>query len=288
MKNEWNDWKYYLYRKAWRFDGPPHEEQKLDKEAYGNLLRMGGLMVRNTYSFDCQEETCFWYIIKDSFGDLDEFSSNERNKIRRSVKTLDFKRINLDLLKSEGWKILKSTYEDYAVSDRTMNETVFLDYLLECEKQDFDYWGVFDHDRLIGFCTVWLWTSEIWEYGLVRNQPNYKLNCCEYGLIGILPEYKHNNTYPYYGLFYKMNKYYLGEKKYRYVVDGARSITEHSQIQDFLIQNFHFRKAYCQLAVHYQWWMKIAVKLLYPFRKIIPLPRIKAILNMEAMQRGEK
>ena len=167
---------------------------------------------------------------------------------------------------------MKATYEDYAVSDRDMDETVFLNYLSDCEKQDFDYWGIFDQDQLIGFCTVWLW------------QPD----SCEYGLIGILPEYKHNNTYPYYGLFYKMNEYYLGEKKYRYVADGARSITEHSHIQDFLIQNFKFRKAYCQLAVYYKWWMKIAVNMLYPFRKIITLPRIKAILNMEAMQRGEK
>ena len=85
-----------------------------------------------------------------------------------------------------------------------------------------------------------------------------------------------------------MNQYYLQEKGFRYVTDGSRTITEHSQIQDFLIQNFNFRKAYCQLEVHYCWWMKIAVKILYPFRKIIPLPRVKAILNMEAMQRGEK
>ncbi|MBR1515058.1 MAG: hypothetical protein IJ622_12325 [Bacteroidales bacterium] len=195
-----------------------------------------------------------------------------------------FKRIGIDLLKTEGWSILKATYEDYAVSDRAMNETVFSNYLSECERQDFDYWGVFDQDRLVGFCTVWIWPSETWEYGLVGN----KLNSCEYGLIGLLPEYKHNNTYPYYGLFYNMNAYYLGEKQYRYVVDGARSITEHSHIQEYLIQNFHFRKAYCQLAVHYKWWMGIAVKMLYPIRKIITLPRVKAILNMEAMQRGEK
>ena len=280
--------KYYLYRKAWRFARPPHEEQKLSKEACNNLLSMGGLLVRNTYDFDCQEKTSFWYVIKDSFNGLDEFSSNERNKIRRAEKALAFKRIDIDLLKTKGWNILKATYEDYAVSDRDMDETVFLNYLSECEKQDFDYWGIFDQDRLIGFCTVWLWLSETWEYGLVGNKSNYKLNSCEYGLIGILPEYKHNNTYPYYGLFYKMNEYYLGEKNYRYVADGSRSITEHSHIQDFLMQNLNFRKAYCQLEVHYCWWMKIAVKMLYPFRKIITLPRIKAILNMEAMQRGEK
>jgi hypothetical protein len=263
---------YYLYRKAWRFEGAPHKEPKLEKKEWQSLLKQGGLLVRNTYNFDQSAESSFWYIIQDSFNGLDGFSSNERNKIRRSNKTLFFKRISIDLLKSEGWSILKATYEDYAVSDRAMNETVFLDYFSECEKQDFDYWGIFDQDRFIGFCTVWLWLPD----------------SCEYGLIGILPEYKHNNTYPYYGLFYNMNAYYLGEKGFRYVTDGARSITEHSHIQDFLIQNFNFRKAYCRLAIHYQWWMKIAVNLLYPFRKILTLPRIKAILNMEAMQRGEK
>jgi len=263
---------FYLYRKAWRFDGAPHEEPLLLENDWKALLKKGGLLVRNTYNFDQEKESHFWYVIKDTFQGLDDFSSNERNKIRRAVKTLTFKKVSINLLKSEGWNILQATYEDYAVSDRTMDETVFLDYLSACEKQDFDYWGIFDQEKLIGFCTVWLWLPD----------------SCEYGLIGILPEYKHNNTYPYYGLFYKMNEYYLGEKKYRYVTDGARSITEHSHIQDFLIQNFGFRKAYCQLEVHYCWWMKIAVKILYPFRKIITLPRIKAILNMEAMQRGEK
>ena len=263
---------FYLYRKAWRYDGAPHEEPHLKKEEWQALLKKGGLIVRNTYDFDFREETCFWYIVKDSFKGLDEYASNERNKIRRSNNVLTFNKISVDLLKSEGWNILKATYDDYAVSDRTMNETVFQDYLSSCEKQNFDYWGVFDDGRLVGFCTVWLWLPD----------------SCEYGLIGILPEYKHNNTYPYYGLFHQLNDYYLGEKGFRYVTDGARSITEHSNIQEFLVENFGFRKAYCQLEVHYIWWMRIAVKLLYPFRKIITLPRVKAILNLEAMQRGEK
>jgi len=262
---------YYLYRKAWRYDGPPHEETRLKNEEWKALLKQGGLMVRNTYDFDCQKETNFWYIIKDSFLGLDEFSSNERNKIRRALKELSFKKTDIELLKSEGWDILKATYDDYTVSDRNMSKDVFLDYLSSCEKQNFDYWGVFRQEQLIGFCTVWLWSPD----------------CCEYGLIGIQPEYKHNNTYPYYGLIHTLNAYYLGEQGFRYVADGARTITEHSNIQDFLISNFGFRKAYCQLEVHYNWWMRIAVKLLYPFRKTIPLRRIKAVLNMEAMQRGQ-
>ena len=109
------------------------------------------------------------------------------------------------------------------------------------------------------------------------------------GKIAVMPTYKrHSSAYPYYGLFFSLCQHYLQRVGYRYITDGSRTITEHSQIHDFLIQNFHFRRAYCQLEVHYCWWMKIAVKMLYPFRKIISLPRIKAILNMEAMQRGEK
>lgn len=263
---------FYLYRKAWRFDGAPHKEPKLEKKEWQALLKEGGLLVRNTFDFDQKEESGFWYIIQDTFHGLEDFSSNERNKIRRAEKVLTFKKISVDLLQQEGWNILEATYSDYVVTDRVMNETIFLEYLSSCKKQNFDYWGIFDQERLIGFCTVWLWLPD----------------SCEYGLIGILPDYKHNNTYPYYGLFYNMNAHYLGERGFRYVTDGARSITEHSHIQDFLIQNFNFRKAYCQLELHYRWWMKIAVKLLYPFRKIMTLPRIKAILNMEAMQRGEK
>lgn len=269
-----SDWNYYLYRKAWRFAGPPHEEQKLDDETCHNLLTMGGLMVRNTYDFDCKEETSFWNLIKDQFGGLDELTGNTRKKVRRSMEKLDFRPVCHELVKAQGFPILKATYDDYAIADRITTVQSFEAYMKECGQEEFDYWGIYDrdNDKLIGFFTVRLWA-----------------HACEYGLVAVLPEYKRKNTsYPYYGLFYTMNQYYLQEKGFRYVTDGSRSITEHSNIQTFLEEKFHFRKSYCRLAVHYRWWLKIAVTLLYPFRKIISLPRIKAILNMEAMQRGEK
>ena len=260
---------FYLYRNAWRYDGPPHQEPKLKKNEWKALLKKGGLLVRNTYDFDCADETSFWYVIKDRFGGFDELPSTERNRVRRAQKDLRFELVSPELVRKQGWSILKATYEDYAVADRKMDEQVFQQYLDHCDERLFDFWGVFDQDRLIGFCTVWLWSAD----------------SCEYGLIGILPEYKHNNTYPYYGLFYRMNEHYLAEKGFRYVADGARSITEHSHIQEELIKKYRFRKAYCHLEVHYNWWMKLAVTILYPFRKLIKMPKVKAILNMESMQR---
>ena len=265
---------FYLYRKAWRFDGAPHEEPQLQEEEWKALLKQGGLMVRNTYNFDCQKETYFWNLIKDQYGGFEELSGNTRKKVRRSLEKIAFRKVENDFIKKQGYPILKASFEDYEVRDRIMTHHTFECYMNECGKRDFDYWGLFDkeNDRFIGFFTVMLWKE-----------------ACEYGLVAVLPEYKRKNTaYPYYGLFHTMNHYYLHERGLRYVTDGARSITEHSNIQDFLIEKFRFRKSYCCLAVYYRWWMKIMVKTLYPFRKIITLPRIKAILNMEAMQRGEK
>ena len=264
---------FYLYRKAWRFDGAPHEEPKLQEREWKTLLKQGGLMVRNTYDFDCQEETCFWNLIKDHFGGLDELSSNTRSRVKKSLENLDFRLIDFSLLRDSGYPILKATFDDYSTVDRPMNQQVFEEYLQHCQSKDYEYWGVFDRNtkQFIGFCANRLWKD-----------------AAEYGIIGITPKYKHNGTFPYYGLFYCMNQYYLQEKGFLYVTDGSRSITEHSNIQKFLIEKFRFRKSFCQIAIFYRWWMKIAVILLYPFRKVISLPRIKAIFNMEAMQRGEK
>jgi hypothetical protein len=265
---------FFLYRKAWRFDGAPHEEPRLQEQEWKQLLKQGGFLVRNTFGFDGPAETHFWYVIKDGFDDLEMLSSNTRRKVRRSLEQLEFNQIDIGMLRNEGYNILKATFDDHAVDDRLLTTKTYRDYLDSCEKQTYHYWGIFDRENgnLVGFCTVWLWHD-----------------ACEIGKIAVMPTYKrHSSAYPYYGLFFSLCQHYLQRVGYRYITDGSRTITEHSQIHDFLIQNFHFRRAYCQLEVHYCWWMKIAVKMLYPFRKIISLPRIKAILNMEAMQRGEK
>lgn len=265
---------YHIYRKAWRFDGAPHKETRLEKTEWQALLKEGGLMVRNTYDFDCQEETCFWHVIKDQFGGMEELTSKTRNRIVKAFDHLEFKLIDRSIVQSQGYPILKATYEDYAVSDRAMSTEVFEEYFNRFYTKDYcDCWGIYDKadGQLVGFQVNWLWND-----------------ACQYDLIGILPKYKRNQTFPYYGLFYTMNQYYLQEKGLKYVTDGSRSVSEHSNIQPFMIEKFNFRKAYCKLEVHYRWWMKTAVNLLYPFRNIITIPSVKAILNMEAMQRGKK
>lgn len=261
---------YHIYRNAWRFDGAPHDETKLEKKEWQSLLKRGGLLVRNTYDFDCKQETNFWSIIKDHYGGLEELTSKTKNRINKSLDHLEFRLIDISLIKDFGYPILKATYEDYAVADRIMNPAIFNEYLQVYQTKKHDCWGVFDkaNGEMIGFQIIWLWDK-----------------ACQYDLIGVQPSYKRNQTFPYYGLFHIMNQYYLQEKGFLYVTDGTRSITEHSNIQPFMVEKFNFRKAYCHLAIHYKWWMRLAVRILYPFRKLIVQPQVKAILNMESMKR---
>lgn len=226
-------------------------------------------MVRNTYDFDQKEESDFWYIIKDSFGGMEEHSSNERKKIRRANKSFIYKRIDRQLIVNEGYNIVKSVNDNYVVKDRKINVAIFQELLQLWDEENNEFWGAFDikNEKFVGFAVI-----KIFDIG------------CFYDTVTIFPEYKHNATYPYYGFFYKLNEYYLGERKFKYVSDGSRSITEHSNIQPFLEHNFKFRKAYCKLKIRYKWWLGIMVRVLLPFRKIIGNRNVKAILNMHRMQ----
>lgn len=256
-----------MYRNAW-ISSPHYDRQLTDLECE-ELLCHGGWLVRNTYDFDQKGKSNFWYIIKDSFGGMDEHSKNVRNKIRRALNTIEYKRIEKQLIIEHGFDILKKVHENYVVKDRVMNEKVFKGLLEGWDESENEFWGAFDKSdgKFIGFAVA-------------------KLNDvgCFYDTVTFYPEYKHNATYPYYGIFFKLNEHYLGKRHYLYVTDGSRSITEHSNIQPFLEHCFNFRKAYCKLKLHYKWWFGIAVRMLYPFRKIIPSKSVKAVLMMHGMQ----
>ena len=262
---------YYLYRSAWRFEDVPHKERKLEEKQWRKLLKNGGLFVRNTYAFDQKEESSFWYLIKDSFTPLEGLPSKKKVKIKKAMNLFDFQIVSKKVL--YDYDFVKHYKESLDLHQEKNKQDFIDDFFYFLEQENCEYWACF--------------TKETHDFaGFAINYISD--NACDYKITCILPQYHTNAFYTYYGLFYAMNEYYLGEKHFKYVTDGSRTITEHSGIQDYLIHNFNFRKAYCQLEVHYQWWMKIAVNVLYPFRRIITFSRIKAVLNMEAMQRGEK
>ena len=257
---------FTLYKHAWLFIGQETEEPKLSKAECRKLLRKGGWLVRNTYDFDCGEETSFWNVIKDSFGGMEELSSKMRNQVRRSMANYEFRRMTRDDLIDLGYAVHKAAAEGYKIKAEVPTEQEFRDEIMNGVEND--WWGAFDKvdGHLAAFAK-----------NIVFN------NSCCYSVMKALPD--ELSRYPYYGLIYSMNQYYLEECGLRYVNDGARSVTEHSNIQPFLIQKFNFRKAYCRLNIVYKPWLAVAVKVLYPFRNAISIVSVRNLLRQEEMAR---
>lgn len=207
-------------------------------------------------------------MIKDEFEGMEEVTSKTRNCIKRALKSYDIRIVTAKEFRRIALEIYNGALATYKVKAAMVTQAD-IDRMSEAPKQE--YWGVYVKG-----------TDEA--VAVARN--TLQGECCDYSTMKCLPEALHNATYPYYGLIYEMNRYYLQEKGMRYVCDGARSITEHSNIQPFLISKFRFRKAYCHINIVYKPWMKVAVSILYPFRKHLPL-KVRSVLNMEAMRRGE-
>lgn len=263
---------FILYKGCWISKYPPHRSSYISKDECVSLLNRGGILLRNVYDWDCRDETSFWFVIKDSFSGMEELSSKMRNQIRKSLKTYDVERVSANEMLQVGFTIFQSAIENYRVKASQLTLEDFESRIRQNEKAgNVDFWCVYEKET---HKAVALAINTLHD------------DCCDYNTMKADPAYLRGSTYPYYGLIYEMNRYYLEELGVKYVNDGARSITEYSNIQPFLIDKFHFRKAYCRLQVKYQWWVGIVVKLLYPFRKLIPVLKVKSILNMEAMSRN--
>ena len=89
-----------------------------------------------------------------------------------------------------------------------------------------------------------------------------------------------------------MNNFYLNKQGFRFVNDGARSISHETNIQNFLIDKFKFRKAYCRMHVMYSLKMSIVIRLLYYLRFLficrnpIFFKKINSLLIQEEIRRS--
>ena len=258
---------YRLYKGAWIFEKDPHLEHELSADEIKSLLKQDGVMVRNSYDFDCGKETSFWYVIKDNFGGMEELSSKMRNQVKKCFKTMRVKRISARELIDKGYPVLVEASRNYKTKSALPTKD---DFRLRIENgEENEYWGCYDIE-----------SGSLVAYSM----NSVTLESCEYRTLKAVPAYQ--KLYAFYGLVYEMNRYYLSERNLQYVNDGGRTITNHSNIQPFLIEKFNFRKAYCHLSVYYVWWLKLAVTILYPLRREIKNRRIQSLLNLEAMARN--
>ena len=102
--------RYFRYRNAWLFEGAPHNETLLDKTERKAILKQGGLLIRNTYDFDCQEETSFWNVIKDSFEGMEGLTANTKSRVNKALEGLEIKLTDFSMFEQHGFEPCRSTY----------------------------------------------------------------------------------------------------------------------------------------------------------------------------------
>lgn len=245
----------------------PHASNRIETEDALKYLRRGGAFLRNAYNFDKTTNRFYWYVIKDSFGAFEELPSKVRNQVRRSLNTYNFKRVSKSEMQENGFDLFNKSRERFHDKSLFVTQEAWCKSL---EHGNLDFWiGYSKSDNMPAVFAI----NTVYD------------DYCDYNTMGISPDFP-NNTYPIYGLIYEMNRHYLEEMRLKYVLDGARSITEHSNIQPFLEDIFNFRKAYCDLQLFYKPWLGFAIKVVFPFRNWIKNRKVSALLRQEAWAGG--
>ena len=263
-----NNWRRYNYG-VFPNIAPDLEISESTEEIKSLInIRKRNFYVRWTTNFDCENETSFWYIIKDNFDGFNELSANTRSKVRRGLKKCMVRKITLEELKESGYSVYQSAYLGYSKSSSYLDEGKFKEGVNNLSS-DYELWGVFfqETNKLVAYSQNRLYSKS-----------------CEYRVIKLNPDYL--KYYTSYALIFKMNEHYLLEKKLKYVNDDARNISHQTNIQDFLEQKFKFRKAYCKLHVEYVFALKIILLFLTFTRPILNfLPaKYSAIINTLLVQ----
>ena len=251
---------------------PPHI--KIDSSGIEQKLKQyGAYFARWTSNFDCGYSTAFWYVICDKFIELDNLSRNTRNNTRRGLKRCTIKKVNNEFIINNCYFIYKAAFDNYLGHVKPKNEEDFKEeHLLYNDSKIWDFWVVYENK-----------TNKIIAY--TRNKIEY--NQCELCTTKFHPSFL-KNFYPSEALFYTMNTYYLNKKKFKYINDGARSISHRTNIQSFLIQKFKYRKAYCKLHVVYSKKIKFLIKIIYPFRFLIKHARFGLTEKLNVLITQEK
>mgnify|MGYP001177357209 FL=1 len=253
---------------------PPHIDIKetID-DILSFLIKSNAYFARWTTNFDCSEETEFWYVIKDTFEGLDELSRNTRKSIRKGLKNVSLQKVSKQYIITHGYNVYQKAFSKYNTYLPIKSHKQFVKEL-ESDIGVWDFWGVFNTEKI-----------------LVGYSKNRILNdVCDYYSTKFDPDYLKSRMSD--ALFYKMTEYYLGERDFKYVSGGTRSISHDTNIQKEYVKKFKFRKAYCHLHVIYNSKINLLVRCLYPFIGLLrlfsfgPFRQLNILLKQESIRRS--
>ncbi len=251
-----NEWRYYNH--ALVPNCAPHEEENLfiiegEKIPFKEYKR--ALLARWTTDFDCGYNTNWWFVILDKPFNIENLPARKRYKINKASKYFDVKLCDPRKYIDDLYEVTVDAQNSYPKKNKNIiKKEFFNDYIEEiCNKKIIKVYIAFFKE-----------TNEVVGYSIIPTFDNW----CE------LQTQKAKPAYEKYGLnaalLYALitdNSKKLEEGNY-YICDGARNINHETNFQNYLEENFGFRKAYCKLHIVYNKKIKWIIKLLFPFRNI--------------------
>lgn len=254
-----------LYRKILIPAEPPDRNIPLKQEdCHELLLHTNSWLIRWPSQWDKNEASAFWYVIKDDYKGFEEFSRNTRSKIRRGLKKNVVRQVEKKELKKQGYQVYKMAFSRYNKSHRSLNRHKFFQRLEDLDSEQYEFWGVYQGNVLTAYAEIRK-LEDVINTSVLKFHPSYL------------------KDYSSYALLYTLIEHYLDKKKVRYITNGARSISHDTNIQNFLIGQFHFRKAYCKLNVCYRPLLRYIVHWAYPFRSLtgkLPMKPFKSFYSL--------
>lgn len=236
------------------------------------------LLARWTTDFDCNKETNWWYVIKDTPFDISELKAKRRYEINKGIKNFNVIEIAPSDYKEELYNLQVAAFSAYPEKYRpSVNKESFF-AKIEQWKQ-YVCVGGFDHvtNELCGYSLLLKENGYI-AFEVLKTNPQHEKRGINAALVeGILKIFE--------------TRLINGE----YICDGSRSINHETAFQDYLEKYFGFRKAYCKLHIAYNPKFKWVIKLMYPMRKLLlrldgigAVHSLNSVLRMEEICRNEE
>lgn len=239
------------------------------------------LFARWTTDFDCQEETEWWYCIKDDPLDLSALKYKRRRVINQGLQWVEVKLIMPCEYSHQMAEInlaARSAYGEELDVEKEKRELV-QEFERICATEALgnrEFTGAFLRE-----------TGEMIGYGIYEIFDDW----VDQSVIKTHPEslkYNVNAALAYFAA----DRYMGRDFKVKYISNGSRNISHETNYHEYLMKYFGFRKAYCRLHLRYRFPVGIIVRALYPFRRIIFQKRkinifrnVASVLHMEEIHR---
>jgi hypothetical protein len=275
-----NQWK--LYNGALVSNSSPHETVDTEIVENGLLFKhKGGYFARWTTDFDCNYETEWWYVIKDTPFDINSLKAKRRYEINKGIKNFDVKIIKATDYPNELFEVQQKAYSAYPEKYRPqLDKDKFINNLVNWEKNGYIVFGAFykETGKLCGY-SILERKDKMIEFSVQKTIPDYEKLGVNMALVNTILLWLNQD---------------LSAGRW-YVCDGSRSIVHETAFQDWLEKYFGFRKAYCRLNIAYNPKYKFIIKICYLFRKILYridnvgiVHKINGVLKMEEIVRRQK